>query len=59
VCKLLTATDSLGLSRMVSRRPVPRTVDVRFETGPMNLKLDVNGYIIRALEVFIFWGVTR
>jgi hypothetical protein len=55
VCKLLTATDSLGLSRTISRRLVPRTVDVRFETGPINLKLDVNGYTFRAPEVFSSW----
>jgi glucose/arabinose dehydrogenase len=40
----LTATDSLGLSRTVSRRLVPRTVDVRFETGPINLKLGVTSW---------------
>jgi hypothetical protein len=49
----LTATNSLGLSRMVSRRLVPRTVDVRFETAPINLKLGVNGYTFWAPEVFI------
>jgi hypothetical protein len=48
----LTATGSLGLSSTVSRRLVPRTVDVRFETGPINLNLDVNGYTFRASEGF-------
>jgi glucose/arabinose dehydrogenase len=51
----LTATDSLGLSRTVSKRLVPKTVDVRFETGPINLKLDINGYTFRAPEVFTSW----
>jgi glucose/arabinose dehydrogenase/PKD repeat protein len=51
----LTATDSLGLSRTVTRRLVPRTVNVRFETGPINLKLGVNGYTFRAPEVFTSW----
>ncbi len=51
----LTATDSLGLSRTVSRRLVPRTVNVRFETGPINLKLGVNGYTFLAPEVFTSW----
>ena len=40
---------------MVSRRLVPRTVDVRFEAGPINLKLVVNSYMFRAPEVFISW----
>jgi glucose/arabinose dehydrogenase len=51
----LTATDSLGLSRTVSRRLEPRTVSVGFETGPINLKLGVNGYTFRAPEVFTSW----
>jgi glucose/arabinose dehydrogenase len=51
----LTATDSLGLSRTVSRRLGPRTVNVSFETGPINLKLGVNGYTFRAPEVFTSW----
>jgi hypothetical protein len=51
----LTATDSLGLSRTISRRLVPRTVDVRFETGPINFKLGVNGYTFRAPKVFTSW----
>jgi hypothetical protein len=50
-----TATDSLGLSRTVIRRLVPRTVNVRFETGPINLKLDINGYTSLAPEVFTSW----
>jgi hypothetical protein len=51
----LTATDSLGLSRTVTRRLIPRTVNVRFETGPINLKLGVNGYTFRAPEAFTSW----
>jgi glucose/arabinose dehydrogenase/PKD repeat protein len=51
----LTATDSLGLSRTVSRKLAPRTVDVRFETGPVNLELGVNGYTFRAPGVFTSW----
>ena len=51
----LTATDSLGLSGRSRRRLVPRTVDVRFETGPINLKLGVNGHTYRAPEVFTSW----
>jgi glucose/arabinose dehydrogenase len=51
----LTATDSLGLSRTVTRKLVPRTVNVRFETGPINLELGVNGYTFRAPEIFTSW----
>jgi hypothetical protein len=51
----LTATDSLGLSRTLSRRIVPRTVYERFEIGPINLKLNVNGYTFQAPEVFTSW----
>jgi hypothetical protein len=46
---------ALGLSRTVSRRLEPHTVNVRFETGPINLKLGVNGYTFRAPEVFTSW----
>ena len=51
----LTATDSLGLSRTVSRRLEPRTVEVRFETEPLDLKLGVNGYTFRAPQVLTSW----
>ena len=51
----LTATDSLGLSRTVSRRLEPRTVDVRFETEPVDLELGVNGYAFEAPEVLTSW----
>ena len=51
----LTATDSLGLSTTVSRRLEPRPVDVTFETGPLNLKLIVNGYTFRTPKVLTSW----
>jgi hypothetical protein len=51
----LTATDSLGLSKTVSRRLEPRVVDVRFETGPLDLKLGVNGYTFMAPKVLTSW----
>ena len=51
----LTATDSLGLSKTVSRRLEPRVVYVRFETGPLDLKLGVNGYTFMAPKVLTSW----
>ena len=51
----LMATDSLGLTRTVTRRLEPRTVDVRFETEPIDLKLGVNGFTFRAPEVLTSW----
>ena len=51
----LTATDSMGLSRTVVRRIDPRRVDVRFATGPIDLKLEVNGRVFRAPRTFLSW----
>ena len=51
----LTATDSLGLSKTVTRRLEPRTVDVRFETEPLDFKLQLNGLTFRAPKVFTSW----
>jgi glucose/arabinose dehydrogenase len=51
----LTATDSLGLSKTVTRRLEPRTVDVRFETVPLNFELKVNGHEFQAPKIFVSW----
>jgi len=51
----LTATDSLGLSRTVTRRLEPKTVDVRFRSEPLDFKLQVDGRAYRTPEVFTSW----
>ena len=51
----LTATDSLGLSKTVTRELRPKTVEVRFETRPSGLRLKVNGNLFRAPRTFVSW----
>ena len=51
----LTATDSGGLSRTVSRNLYPAKVDVTFRTEPAGLELEVNGDTFRAPRTFTSW----
>jgi glucose/arabinose dehydrogenase len=51
----LTATDSQGLSRTVSQRLDPKTVDVTFETMPTGLKVVVNSERLQAPCRFVSW----
>jgi glucose/arabinose dehydrogenase len=51
----LTATDSLGLSSRRILRLRPKIVDVRFETRPSELKLEVNGIVFRSPRTFHSW----
>jgi glucose/arabinose dehydrogenase len=51
----LTATDSRGLSKTVSRRLAPTTVDVRFETMPVGFKLKANGKTFVAPKTLLSW----
>lgn len=51
----LTATDSRGLSRTVSRKVYPALVDVTFRTDPTGLKLKVNGVTFTAPRIFTSW----
>jgi hypothetical protein len=51
----LTATDSQGLSRTMTRELRPRTVEVRFETDPLNFRLRINGTVGRAPRELTSW----
>ncbi len=51
----LTATDSKGLKKTVSRRLYPDLVYVRFASRPINFKLRVNGVTFRAPKNFLSW----
>lgn len=51
----LTATDSRGLSKTVTRRLEPKTVDVSFQTHPDGLQLNVNGETVLAPRTFLSW----
>ncbi len=51
----LTATDSLGLSKTVTRRLEPKTVDLRFQTGPLGLDVQVNGLTFGAPKALASW----
>ena len=51
----LTATDSLGLKKTVTRQLRPKTVEVRFETQPSGLRLKVNGQGFAAPRMFVSW----
>jgi hypothetical protein len=51
----LTATDSRGLSRTVSRKIYPTLVDVTFRTDPTELKLKVNGVTVTAPRTITSW----
>ncbi|MGI8910976.1 MAG: PQQ-dependent sugar dehydrogenase, partial [Rubrobacteraceae bacterium] len=51
----LTATDSEGLRKTVSRRLEPRRVNVTFRTAPVRLGLIVNGTRFRAPRTLLSW----
>lgn len=51
----LTATDSQGLSRTVTRKIEPDTVRVAFASRPTDLKLEVNGKSFAAPRTFLSW----
>ena len=51
----LTATDSRGLSRTVSRKVYPTLVDVTFRTDPTGLKVKVNGMTFTAPRTITSW----
>lgn len=51
----LTATDSEGLSRTVSQKLLPKTVDVSFATYPAGLQLSVNGTEIYSARTLTSW----
>jgi PKD repeat protein len=51
----LTATDSQGLTKTVTRELRPKTVEVGFETQPSGLRLMVNGKAFAAPRTFVSW----
>ncbi|HET7271628.1 MAG TPA: PKD domain-containing protein, partial [Rubrobacter sp.] len=51
----LTATDSQGLSRTVTREIRPRVVNVSFETDPLNFRLRINGTVRKAPRDLTSW----
>ena len=52
----LTATDSQGLSKTVSRELRPKTVEVQFKTRPLSrLRLTVDGKTFRGPRTFVSW----
>jgi hypothetical protein len=51
----LTATDSRGLSRTVTRRVEPHRVGVTLATRPSGLRLSLNGTAIRAPRTVTSW----
>jgi glucose/arabinose dehydrogenase len=51
----LTATDSNGLSRTVSRDVQPNRVDVSFATNPSGLSLLINGQTFTTPNTLISW----
>jgi Sulfotransferase family len=51
----LTATDSQGLSKTVTRKLKPKTDAVRLQTRPTGLKLEVNGKPFYAPRMFVSW----
>jgi glucose/arabinose dehydrogenase/PKD repeat protein len=52
---LLTATDSRGLSRTISQSFLPRLVDVRFDTSPTGLGVEVNAVTRTAPVTLTSW----
>ena len=52
---VLTATDSQGLSRTVSRDLRPETTDVRFSTSPNGFFVTVGGERVRAPRTLLLW----
>ncbi len=51
----LTATDSSGLSKTITRRLEPKVVDLTFDTDPSGLKLEVNGSRTSAPRTITSW----
>ena len=51
----LTATDSEGLSKTVTQKLPPKTVDVTFESRPQGLKLRLNGTTFTTPRTFVSW----
>lgn len=51
----LTATDSSGLEKTVSRKLEPRRVAITFDTAPAGLKLGVNGSVKPAPRTLTSW----
>ena len=51
----LTATDSLGLRKTVTRELRPQTTRVGFETQPSGLRLRVNGKAFAVPRSFVSW----
>lgn len=51
----LTATDSGGLSKTITRRLEPKVVDLSFDTEPSGLKLEVNGSRFAAPRTLTSW----
>ena len=51
----LTATDSTGLSKTVTRELHPNTVDVTFDTQPTGLGLLVNGTTVNTSKTLTSW----
>lgn len=51
----LTATDSLGLSRTTAIRLRSNTVDLTFQTEPLDLRLKANGKAFRAPRPLLSW----
>jgi glucose/arabinose dehydrogenase/PKD repeat protein len=52
----LTATDSKGLSRTVTQKLAPNTVDVVFQSRPGELDLFINGHKFDdAMRTFVSW----
>ena len=51
----LTATDSKGLSRTVTQRLEPKTVNVRFLSRPTGFRLRANGQTFLAPRTFVSW----
>ena len=51
----LTATDSNGLSRTVTRNLHPKTVDITFQTNPSGLNLTVNDNTIVGASTVVSW----
>ena len=51
----LTATDSEGLSKTVTQKLTPKTVDVTFESRPSGLKLRLNGTTFATPRHFVSW----
>jgi hypothetical protein len=51
----LTATDSMGLSRTVTQKLAPNTVDVVFQSQPAEIELLVNGETFTTPKTLLSW----